>query len=251
MADGTELPLADGAIAKSQVDLIAKATDDIPSDREIYFISGLGADWRVFQRLRLEGYRPVHIRWEHPQRGESIEQYAQQLLEQVTGESPIFVGLSFGGLMAVEMAKLSNPAQVIVISGATTGEQIPAYFKLLRWLPLQCVLPLKQLLWAVYGVLAWLFGLKDPDDRSLFKQILMDTDPGFLKWAINRVVGWRNQVVPKNLVQIHGERDRVFPSGHRSADVVVPEGGHLMVLTRAEELSELLMAVLETTPATA
>jgi hypothetical protein len=55
-------------------------------------------------------------------------------------------------------------------------------------------------------------------------------------------------MVPENLVHIHGERDRVFPFGHRSAHLVVTDGGHLMVLNRAQELSQLLMATLQATP---
>ena len=251
-----ELESADCAIRTAICPRIAKGLDPFAGmaeeadevSREIYFISGLGADWRVFHRLQLKGYRPVHIHWERPYRGESIEHYAQRLLGQVTAEHPILVGLSFGGLMAVEMAKLCDPAQVIVISSAVSGAQVPNYYKLFRWLPLQLVVPFKRLLWAVYGVLNWLFGLNDPEDRLLFKQVLVDTDPFFLKWAMNRVVGWRNQTVPKNLVQIHGDRDRIFPWGHHTADIVVPDGGHLMVLNRAEQLSELLMAALATDP---
>ncbi|TVQ08406.1 MAG: alpha/beta hydrolase [Leptolyngbya sp. DLM2.Bin27] len=240
MTDSSELTPNDGAIAAE--------AKPLQTEREVYFISGLGADWRVFQRLTLEGYHPVHILWERPQRRESIDQYAKRLLEQVTTESPILVGLSFGGLMAVEMAKQCNPTQVIVISSAVTQAQIPAYFRVFRWLPIQLVVPFKQLLWAVYGLLTWLFDLKDPEDCSLFKQVLVDTDPWFLKWAINQVVGWRNSQVPDHLVQIHGARDRIFPFGHRSADIVVPEGGHLMVLTRAQELSQLLMETLQINP---
>ncbi|MGB3137185.1 MAG: alpha/beta hydrolase, partial [Nodosilinea sp.] len=208
--------------------------------------SGLGADWRVFHRLRLKGYRPVHVTWERPHWGESIEHYAQRLLAQIATEKPILVGLSFGGLVAVEMAKQCDPEQVIIISSAVSAAQVPNYYKLFRWLPLQLVLPFKQLLWAVYGVMNWMFSLDDPEDCSLFKQVLEDTDPSFLRWAMNRVVCWRNQVVPENLVHIHGACDRVFPLGHRSAHIVVPDGGHLMVLNRAEKLSQLLISALGT-----
>ncbi|MEO1067797.1 MAG: alpha/beta hydrolase [Cyanobacteria bacterium J06638_6] len=228
--------------------MTASQTASASAQREVYFISGLGADWRVFQRLTLDDYRPVHIRWERPLRGESIEQYAHRLLRQVTSEQPILVGLSFGGLMAVEMAKLCQPARVVVISSATTTTQIPAYFRVFRWLPLQLVMPFKQFLWAAYWLLNWLFGLDTPEDCSLFKQVLVDTDPDFLKWAINRVVSWRNRVVPNNLVHIHGSRDRIFPQGHQDADIVVPNGGHLMVLNRAEEISQQLTAVLNKIP---
>ncbi len=238
-----------GAIPERIASRIAASQTATAAEREIYLVSGLGADWRVFHRLQLEGYRPVHLSWERPRRGEPIEAYARRLLAQVTTENPILVGLSFGGLMVVEMAKLCNPAQVIVISSAVTADEIPAYFKVFRWLPLQLVVPFKQLLWAAYGVLNWLFDLDQPDDRSLFKQVLVDTDPFFLKWAMNRVVGWRNQVVPDNLVHIHGGRDRIFPVGRRRADVVLPDGGHLMVLNRAPAISQLLMQTLQVAPA--
>ena len=237
-----------GAIPERIASRIAACLPATLSDREIYFLSGLGADWRVFQRLQIEGYRPVHISWEKPRRGEAIEAYARRLLAQVTTENPILVGLSFGGLMAVEMAKLCNPDRVIVISSAVTADEIPFYFKVFRWIPLQLVVPFKQLLWAVYGVLHWLFDLDQPDDRSLFKEVLTDTDPHFLRWAMNRVVGWRNQVVPDNLVHIHGGRDRIFPVGRHRADVVLPEGGHLMVLNRASAISQLLMQTLSGSP---
>ncbi|NJL45490.1 MAG: alpha/beta hydrolase [Leptolyngbyaceae cyanobacterium SM2_3_12] len=140
-----------------------------------------------------------------------MEQYAQRLLSQVKAKHPILVGLSFGGLVAVEMAKQCQPAQVILLSSAKTAAEIPIYFKLFRWLPVQRIIPFKQLLWAVYGIINWLFGLDMQTERDLLKEILIDTDPGFLRWAMERVVTWRNQEVPGNLVHIHGGRDRVFP----------------------------------------
>jgi hypothetical protein len=65
---------------------------------------------------------------------------------------------------------------------------------------------------------------------------------------MHRVVTWRNQVVPENLVHIHGRCDRIFPFGHRSAHVVVTDGGNLMVLNRVQELSQLLMVTLQPPP---
>lgn len=180
-------------------------------NREIYFISGLGADRRVFQNLQVEGYRAVHIQWEDPHPGESLEQYASRLLKQVNSQRPILVGLSFGGLVAIEMAKQIDQAQVVLLSSAKTADEIPAYFKLLRWLPVHLILPFKRLLWAVYWFLFWLFSLGTQAERNLLRQILMDTDPTFMKWAIHRVVTWRNREVPENLVQVHGARDRIFP----------------------------------------
>lgn len=213
-------------------------------NRKIYFISGLGADQRVFQNLKLEGFRPVHIEWEPPQPGETLPHYAQRLLGQVTAQRPILVGLSFGGLVAMEMAKQSHPAQVVLLSSAKTAEEIPAYFKLFRWLPVHLILPFKRLLWAVYWFLFWLFSLGTQAERDLLRQILLDTDPRFMKWAIHRVVTWRNQDVPANVVQVHGGCDRIFPVGNVNPDVLLEDGGHFMVMNRAGRLSTILVNLL-------
>ncbi len=217
-------------------------------NREIYFISGLGADARVFQKLQLKGFRPVHIQWEPPHRGEFLEQYAGRLLTQVTSEHPVLVGLSFGGLVAVEMAKQSQPAQVVLLSSAKTADEIPGYFKLFRWLPIHLVLPFKRVLWAVYWFLFWLFSLGTQAERNLLRQILMDTDPGFIKWAIHKVVTWRNQEVPDNVLHIHGGSDRIFPSGKVNPDILLEDAGHFMVMNRADRLSALLMHRLAAKP---
>ncbi|MDY7021951.1 MAG: alpha/beta hydrolase, partial [Cyanobacteriota bacterium] len=109
--------------------------------KDVYFISGLGADKRVFRRLKTEGYQPVHIDWIEPEKGESISDYAQRLATQIKSENPILVGLSFGGLIAVEMAKHLNPEKVILISSAKNHTEVPPYFKLFRWFPIHRIFP--------------------------------------------------------------------------------------------------------------
>lgn len=71
--------------------------------KDIYCVSGLGADERVFQKLKFQGYQPVHICWVEPNLEESIAEYAKRLTIQIKSERPILIGLSFGGIMAVEI----------------------------------------------------------------------------------------------------------------------------------------------------
>jgi hypothetical protein len=46
--------------------------------KDIYFISGLGADRRVFQRLKVEGYQPVYVNWLEPEKGPASLVLGQQ-----------------------------------------------------------------------------------------------------------------------------------------------------------------------------
>jgi pimeloyl-ACP methyl ester carboxylesterase len=182
----------------------------------------------------------VHISWVSPERGESVEHYAQKISATIKDELPIIVGLSFGGMVAVEIAKQRPTKKVILLSSVKTASEVPIYFKLLRVLPIHRILPFKSLLWAFYWLAYWLFSPESTEQKQLLRTILMDTDPHFLKWALHRVVVWRNQEVPETVVQVHGQRDRIFPYRWVKPNYTVENSGHLMVMTRAAEISSLI-----------
>lgn len=225
------------------------AASDISHDtanalKPIYFISGLGADERIFRWLRCDGFRPQHIRWIEPAKGESLEAYTQRLADQIEDEQPIVVGLSFGGIIAIELAKQIETEKVILLSSTKTAAEVPIYFKLFRALPIHRIFPFKSLLWGFLWLAYWLFAPEGTDQRQLFKTVLIETDAHFLKWALHKVVTWRNQEVPDTVVHIHGKRDRIFPYRFVSPDYAVERSGHLMVMNRAEEISDLLEKVI-------
>ena len=225
--------------------VLMNALETPQTQRTLYFISGLGADERVFQQLKLEGYRVVHFQWEEPERGEDLASYARRLMSQIDTERPVLVGLSFGGLIATEIAKQLEVERVILISSAKTDAEIPGYFKLLRWFPVHRILPFNWFFWAVFWILNWFFGLQERAERTLLRAILKDTNKHFLKWALHRVVTWRNDAVPEATYHVHGTSDRIFPIRIISADCLIPAGGHFMVWNRAEEISQVIDQVLE------
>lgn len=208
--------------------------------KPIYFISGLGADERIFQWLRYDNFRPVHVKWVSPDKGESIEAYAKRLSEQIQDEEPVIVGLSFGGMVAIEIAKQLSAKKVVLLSSVKESGELPIYFKIFRAFPIHRIFPFKSILWAVYWLAYWLFGPEGTDEKALLKTVLQETDPRFLKWALHKVVVWKNKDIPENLVHIHGTRDRIFPFRFVSPDYTVEGCGHLMVMNRAEEISNLL-----------
>jgi pimeloyl-ACP methyl ester carboxylesterase len=212
--------------------------------KDIYFISGLGADERVFRLLKFEGYRPVHIHWLDPKRGETIADYAQRLTAQINSDCPIIIGLSFGGMIAVEIAKQISVDKVILISSVKTESEIPFYFRLFRWLPIHRVIPFKSLLWIGYWFAFWIFSLEMPDERQLLKAILLDTDAHFIKWAIHKVVTWKNETIPDHVYHIHGTSDRIFPLRFIDADFLIEKGGHFMVMNRAAQVSKLIEKIM-------
>lgn len=217
------------------------------AQKDIYCISGLGADERVFQQLQFAGYQPVHIRWIDPELNESIASYAKRLSAQINSDKPILIGLSFGGIIAIEIAKQIETEKVILVSSAKDKTEIPFYFKTFRWFPLHRIFPFKSILWAISWLLYWFFGLETKDECQLLKAILVDTDARFLKWAIHRVVVWQNETIPECLYHIHGLCDRIFPFRFVEADFAIERGGHLMIMNKASQISSLLKKILSQT----
>lgn len=210
------------------------------AQKNIYCISGLGADQRVFTKLKFQGYQPVHLDWLTPNKKENIADYAKRFAAKIDEPDPVLIGLSFGGIIAVEIAKQISVEKTLLISSAKTTEEIPWYFKLFRWLPIHLLIPFKSLLWAVYWLINWFFGLETQEECKLLKAILVDTDAKFLKWAINGVVFWQNEIVPPNTYHLHGKSDRIFPITFIEPDITIDKGGHFMIMNRAEKISQII-----------
>jgi hypothetical protein len=90
----------------------------------------------------------------------------------------------------------------------------------------------------------WFFGTTNKTDEHLLAEILHDTNPIFLKWAIDKIVYWKNKTIPKNSYHIHGTADRILPIRNIDCDAKVIGGGHFMTVYKAEEINLLLKMIL-------
>jgi pimeloyl-ACP methyl ester carboxylesterase len=211
--------------------------------KHIYIFSGLGGDERIFQRLKLSGFSHSFIRWEVPLGKETIEHYASRLLIQVKISRPILIGLSFGGLIAIEIAKQIETGKVIIISSVKTKKEIPTIYRRGGKLRLHKLLPI-QLLRGNNLFSDWVFRDTSESDKQLLKSIFLDTNNTFLRWAIDSAVRWENETCLNNLTHIHGTADRIFPIRFVTCDVKVDNGGHLLTLKNADEISDILKTIL-------
>ena len=206
---------------------------------EIYIFSGLGADERVMQQLDFSGFSTTFIKWIAPRDKESIENYTTRIIDQITTSNPTLIGLSFGGIIAIEVAKQIDIKNVILISSVKTIKEIPFYYRLAGQLRLTKLLPTIFLKHSSL-ILNWFFGISSSSDKQLLKQILLDTDTYFLRWAIDKITLWTNTVQTKNIFHIHGESDRILPIRFVDCNIKIHNGGHLMALNKSNELTKIL-----------
>ncbi|MCC3154163.1 alpha/beta hydrolase [Hymenobacter sp. BT770] len=210
-----------------------------PSPPVFYLIPGLGADERVLQFLHLRG--EVHLlHWLAPETpDESLPHYAVRFAAAVPVEQACWlVGISFGGLLALEVAKLRPRAQVVLISSLANTRQLPPLLRLARATRLYRVVP-PQLLKLAPRLAQWFFGAKNGKEYTLLHQIIDDTDPVFAQWAIAQLLGWDSTGVGR-AIRIHGTHDRLLPAGTAPIDYPIAGGGHFMIVSHAAQISRIL-----------
>src|SRR6266496_846742 len=160
--------------------------------KRVYFISGLGADKRVFSFLDLSFCEPIFIEWITPFKKESLESYALRLRKNIPEINPAIVGISLGGMLATEIAKTNRDIKAIIISSNKTYAELPKLFRIGKYFPVYQWMPdflLKQIALSF----KWIFGAKGKDQKKLLRQIIIDTDMSFLKWAIEAILNWKNR----------------------------------------------------------
>ena len=112
--------------------------------KTIYCISGLGADERAFSRLKPEGYTITCLPWLTPLPNETISEYAVRMSKGITTEKPVLMGLSFGGMMSLEIAKLLPVEKLILISSIKSNKELPRWMKVAGRLQLNKIFPMRS-----------------------------------------------------------------------------------------------------------
>ena len=98
-------------------------------EKIIYCISGLGADYRVYDYLNLK-YELVHLNWIAPKNKETIESYAFRLSKFIDIREDFYlIGVSFGGLIATEISKIIRPKFLFLISSVHLKSELPLLYR--------------------------------------------------------------------------------------------------------------------------
>jgi pimeloyl-ACP methyl ester carboxylesterase len=214
---------------------------------KVYLIPGLGADSRLFKNIQLPaGYEVVMIDWLIPSETDTLTKYSQVIVNKyniVYGS--IVIGVSLGGMISVEIAKQVRLNKVILISSIKTDSEAPWYFKFFRSLPVYKAIPGKLMTYLGFMVKP-MFGKMNPDDLALFKSMLQNSSPIFLKWAMRAALYWKNDVIFSNLYHIIGDKDLVFPYPNiKNPTAVINGGTHIMVFDKAAQINVLLADILK------
>ncbi|KQT15072.1 hypothetical protein ASG31_15845 [Chryseobacterium sp. Leaf404] len=210
---------------------------------KIYVISGLGADYKVLERLVFpEQHQVIAIDWIVPVRDEKFANYVKRMAEKVDDSEPFYLlGYSFGGIMVQEINRLKPAVKTVILGSIKSDKEKSRLIKIGQYTRIPQFLPvglfnIKTL--ETYAVFRKFFDPKNPKINQYFRF----TDPYYLKWSVQRIAEWKFEQ-KDNVIQIMGDRDIVFPFKNSKPDYIIKGGTHLFPATKHKEVSQLLKKI--------
>lgn len=207
---------------------------------KLYVISGLGADFKVLDKITFpEKLEVVFLDWIMPENKEDFHHYVNRMADRIDDHEPFaLLGYSFGGLIVQEIDKI-KPAEKVVILGSIKSDKEKSRFikfgevsKITKYLP-QSMFNVKSA--AVYSLAR---SIVDPKNPKLMEYFTV-RDTYYLKWSIEKVSNWKFEENPK-VIQVLGSKDIVFPVKYSKPDYVVENGTHLFPATKPKQVSKIL-----------
>ena len=211
----------------------------------VYLIPGQGADSRQFEKLKLtQDYEIRNVEYFTPEKHCGMKEYAKELSHQIdTTKEYILIGVSLGGMLASELGDFLFPEKIILISSAKCRNELPGRYRFQKVIPLNKLFPAGMIKWGA----KILQPIVEPDsktDKAFFKDMLDKKDPLFLKRTVAMIINWEKQEYRKDIIHIHGDNDHTIPSKNVNSNYLISEGSHMMVFTRADEVSDLINSIL-------
>jgi len=207
----------------------------------LVFLPGLGADARLFVRQQNAFKKIIIPQWLPPFQNESLAAYARRWAGELRlPQGCILVGISFGGMLALEMAPLVMPKCVLLIGSCRSPSSIPWVLKMVGRLPgwpalgkiLARTLPFGR---------GWFLGVDRKEDLDLLMKMYLDAPNSFLQWTVRAILSWKGYAGKgTKIYHIHGTNDRLIPFRNVKPDAVVQGGGHTIVLSHPKEVNAFI-----------
>lgn len=204
-----------------------------------YCVSGLGADETIFEYLDLQCEK-VCISWIPSRKWETMTEYATRLCEQIDASVPfVLIGVSFGGMLAIEMTKLVNPLATILITSVARRSELPIWIRWAAKTKVNRLLP--TWLFSLHPIwLIWFFRIKSARGRKKMRSLSKTNDKALTRFAIDMIMTWQNDWLPVHMLRINAGCDWMLPSNKRESGVILANAGHFAVVENAEKVSEIV-----------
>jgi pimeloyl-ACP methyl ester carboxylesterase len=201
----------------------------------------MGADRRIFRSIRIPEAEVVTPDHSEPVQGETLFRYASRVADRLNIQTTDIVGgVSFGGMLAGEIARQRAVAGLILLGSCLRPERLPWWYRwvelLGRFIP-DFVLGLRS--WG--PLVRWRFAPLTRDAEMCLIEMARIYGPAQIRTFGRMVIGWKGvEHIHCPVLSMHGGRDQVIPLKCADADVILKDAGHAFTLTHPDETNSAI-----------
>jgi pimeloyl-ACP methyl ester carboxylesterase len=213
--------------------------------QRIYCLPGLGADFRIFQHVKVPDAELHPLPWLLPEHNESLPAFAKRMAAQIQDREPILLGVSFGGMLATEMSRVLKSRATIIVSSCRHSRELPPYFRAAGRLHLHRILPYRLVAHS-RSFSRLLLDTRSTSEERWVKQIMLQhSQPALLQRAVHMILHWRYAPPPPGITHIHGRLDKLLPARYTHPDILIEDAGHFMIWNKADQISRHIHRLLQ------
>ncbi len=213
----------------------------------IYFMPGMGANSKIFERIHFDEnkYSFHFLEWLEPFKKEPLVEYCKRLIENIHHKNPVLIGVSFGGVIVQEIAKLIAVRRVVIISSVKDVSEFPLRMIWARRFKLYHIFPTKYVNQLEDFTKKIVSSKKIKHRIEMYKAYLTMRSSNYLNWAFKQMIEWKNEDPVNNIIHIHGDKDHIFPSKYIKNALILKNATHVLVLMHAPWLNQNLPELLK------
>lgn len=190
------------------------------------------ADFPVYSRVLRLLPNAIVAEYIPPESNETLASYASRMANRIPVNSFV-AGVSFGGIVALEVARILRPQGCILISSIRKPAELPPWFRVWRALGGRRSNAFLQTI----GTAASMVPRFACTSSTIRVTKLAGAGGQWHRWATASVLDWQPDPEFKAcpLLQIHGSADSTFPIRYVNPDVTVLSGRHALPISHPEE----------------
>jgi pimeloyl-ACP methyl ester carboxylesterase len=212
----------------------------------VYFMPGMAASPKIFENIKLpeDQFEVIFLEWCLPLDNESIKDYALRMVQHITHENPVLIGVSFGGVLVQEMADIIKVRKVIIISSVKCNAEFPRRMRFAKRTHIYRLFPTRMM-----QRVEWLSKIAVGNNMitrklQLYEKFLSVRDKKYLDWAFKTILLWDRTEPNLKVVHIHGDNDEVFPPKYLKDYIPVKGGTHIMIINKFKWINENLPRII-------
>ncbi len=212
--------------------------------KTIYAIPGLSTTKELFRFLKIEGAEIIVLDWPTPRSNETMQTYAAEIAKQIVATKPFYLlGVSFGGMLCVEISKIVSAEKIFLISSAKNSNELPSSIKCFKYFPIHKIIP-ESLNRALGRNVRRIVGFEKiflPE----FVKMVNSMPAGYFRSSFKCVINWKSQPGSnENIIHMHGDADKLLPHKFVKAEYIIKGGNHAMIVYKADEISKIINTIL-------